>query len=179
MSNKANVFLVGPMGSGKTAVGRQLARDLGLDFVDSDAEIERRTGVDITFIFEKEGEPRFREREKAAIAEVIARDNLVLATGGGAVLDPGTRALLAENGIVVYLRTSVSQQLERTQHAKNRPLLMNEDPAAVLERLMEVREPLYEEVADISVDTGGQRVKTVVDKVKSRLQQHGFTALKK
>ncbi len=179
MSDKGNVFLVGPMGSGKTAVGRQLARDLGIEFLDSDAEIERRTGVDITFIFEKEGESRFRDREKAVIGELTQRTNLVLATGGGAILDDENRRALADNGLVVYLRTSVGQQLERTQHGKSRPLLLSEDPAEVLARLMQVREPLYEEVADICVDTGGQRVKTVVDHVKTRLQDHGFAALKK
>ncbi len=179
MSDKGNVFLVGPMGSGKTAVGRQLARDLGIEFLDSDAEIERRTGVDITFIFEKEGESRFRDREKAVIGELTQRKNLVLATGGGAILDDENRRALADNGLVVYLRTSVGQQLERTQHGKSRPLLLSEDPAEVLARLMQVREPLYEEVADICVDTGGQRVKTVVDHVKTQLQDHGFAALKK
>ena len=179
MSKQDNVFLVGPMGSGKTAVGRQLARDLGVEFIDSDAEIERRTGVDITFIFEKEGEDRFREREKAVIADLAQRDNVVLATGGGAILDADNRRLFSSRGIVVYLKTSVKQQLERTRHTQKRPLLLDDDPAAVLARLMEVRGPLYEQLANISVDTGGQRVKTVVDQIKTRLMEHGFTPLKK
>jgi len=179
VNNKDNVFLVGPMGSGKTAVGRQLARELRLEFIDSDSEIEERTGVDITYIFEKEGEARFRAREKIIISELARRDNIVLATGGGAVLDSENRKCLADNGVVVYLQTSVTQQLPRTQHAKNRPLLLNGDPADVLEQLMVVRGPLYEEVADICVDTGGQRVSSVVDTVMSLLGERGFSALKK
>ena len=179
MSKQDNVFLVGPMGSGKTAVGRQLARDLGVEFMDSDAEIERRTGVDITFIFEKEGEDRFREREKAVIADLAQRENVVLATGGGAILDADNRRLLGSRGIVVYLKTSVKQQLERTQYTQKRPLLLNDDPATVLARLMEVRGPLYEQLANISVDTGGQRVKTVVEQIKTRLMEQGFAPLKK
>ena len=179
MSELGNVFLIGPMGSGKTAVGRQLARDLEIEFMDSDAEIERRTGVDITFIFEKEGEGRFRKREKAIIAELARRDNLVLATGGGAVLDSDNRRLLGANGIVVYLKTSVKQQLERTRHTEKRPLLLKKDPAAVLEQLMEVRGPLYEELANITMDTGGQRVKSVVDSIKTQLLEHDFAPLKR
>lgn len=177
MSKQNNVFLVGPMGSGKTAVGRQLARELRLEFIDSDSEIEERTGVDITYIFEKEGETRFRAREVAIIAELTRRDNIVLATGGGAVLDSENRKCLADNGVVVYLQTSVAQQLQRTQHAKNRPLLLSGDPADVLEQLMVVRGPVYEEVADICVDTGGQRVSSVVDTVKTLLEGRGFLAL--
>lgn len=179
MSKQDNVFLVGPMGSGKTAVGRQLARDVGLEFIDSDAEIERRTGVDITFIFEKEGEARFREREKTVIADLTGREQVVLATGGGAILDPDNRRRLQSNGIVVYLRTTVKQQLERTRHTQQRPLLLDGDPAVILARLMQVRGPLYEALADISIDTGGQRVRTVVDQIKTRLAGHDYAPLKK
>ena len=179
MSKQDNVFLVGPMGSGKTAVGRQLARDVGLEFIDSDAEIERRTGVDITFIFEKEGEARFREREKAVIADLTRREQVVLATGGGAILDPDNRRCLASNGIVVYLKTTVKQQLERTRHTQQRPLLLDGDPATILERLMQVRGPLYDALADISINTGGQRVRTVVDEIKTRLAGHDYAPLKK
>lgn len=162
------------MGSGKTAVGRQLARHLEMEFVDSDNEIERRTGVDITFIFDKEGERGFRERECAVIADLAARKNVVLATGGGAVLDPGNRSLLRGSGTVVYLRTSLAHQLERTRHSKNRPLLRNEDRAKVLRRLMEVRGPLYDEVADIVVTTGDQKIGTMVGEISDRLREHGF-----
>lgn len=153
------------MGSGKTAVGRSLAKKLGLRFFDSDTEIEQRTGVDIPYIFEKEGEGGFRQRERDMIAELVLHDGIVLATGGGAVMDPENRENLAEHGLVVYLKASVEQQLERTRHTKTRPLLMNDDPGEVIRRLMSVRGPLYEEIADFSVNTGGRRVKTVVANV--------------
>jgi shikimate kinase len=176
VNTKSNVVLVGPMGSGKTAVGRQLARHLDMEFVDSDNEIERRTGVDITFIFDKEGERGFRERECAVIADLTSRKKVVLATGGGAVLDPGNRNLLGDSGTVVYLKTSLAHQLERTRHSKNRPLLQNEDPAAVLRRLMEERGPLYDEIADIVVTTGNQRIGAMVREIGARLHEHGFVA---
>jgi len=161
-SHERNVYLVGPMGAGKTAVGRQLAKDLKLDFLDSDAEIERRTGVDIPYIFEKEGEARFREREKEVIADLTQRTGLVLATGGGAVLDADNRQRLATTGFVVYLKASLEQQLERTQQTRNRPLLLNGEPRHVLERLNEIRVPLYLEIADLTVDTTNRRVRNVV-----------------
>ena len=176
MNTKSNVVLVGPMGSGKTAVGRQLARYLEMEFVDSDSEIERRTGVDITYIFDKEGEQGFRERECAVIADLTRHDNVVLATGGGAVLDQGNRRLLSESGTVVYLETSLAHQLERTRHSKDRPLLHNEDPAEVLQRLMETRGPLYDEVADIVIETGNQRIGVMVQEIGDRLREHGFKA---
>ena len=132
MTKAHNVFLVGAMGSGKTSVGRQLARELGMDFIDSDEEIEKCTGVDIRFIFEKEGESLFREREKAIISNLTQMENLVLATGGGSILDAKNRQLLNTNGIVVYLETSVKQQLLRTQKSKTRPLLVGKNPEAVL-----------------------------------------------
>ena len=176
VNSKSNVVLVGPMGSGKTAVGRQLARHLDMEFVDSDTEIVRRTGVDIAFIFDKEGERGFRARECAVIADLAARENVVLATGGGAVVDPGNRSLLRGSGTVVYLRTSLAHQLERTRHSKNRPLLQNMDRAAVLQRLMEVRGPLYDEVADIVVTTGNQKIEAMVREIGDRLREHGFAA---
>src|SRR5262244_3168736 len=123
MLAKPNLFLVGPMGSGKTAVGKQLARLLRLTFYDSDVEIEQRTGVDIPYIFEKEGEAGFREREREAIDSLTQLTGVVVATGGGAILLPENRQRLAARGRVVYLQTSVQQQLERTRHGRNRPLL--------------------------------------------------------
>src|SRR5215472_15329797 len=123
MLGKTSVFLIGPMGSGKTAVGRALARSLGLAFYDSDAEVERRTGVDIPFIFEKEGESGFRQREREAIEQLTSLNRIVLATGGGAVLLPENRRNLAERGCVIYLQTSVAQQTERVSQGRNRPLL--------------------------------------------------------
>jgi len=153
------------MGSGKSAVGRRLARELGLEFVDSDDEIERRTGVDIPYIFEKEGEAGFRQREAEIIADLTGRTGLVLATGGGAILDAGSRERLRSRGRVVYLRTTVDQQMARTRHSADRPLLNNADRRGTLERLMAVRAPLYDEVAAITVDTDGRKVKTVVDQI--------------
>jgi shikimate kinase len=163
------LYLIGPMGSGKTAVAKRLATLLGKEFLDSDAEIEKRTGVDIRFIFEKEGEARFRAREREVIADLTTLQGIVLATGGGAVLDAGSRGRLAENGTVVYLRTTVDAQLQRTQPSRNRPLLMGDDPRAVLERLQAIRQPLYEEIADIVVDTTGRRVRAVAAEIRDRL----------
>src|SRR5207253_10149425 len=165
MLAKANVFLVGPMGSGKAAVGRQLSRLLGMPFYDSDSEIERRTGVDIAFIFEKEGEAGFRQREREAIEALTAMNRIVLATGGGAVLLPENRRHLAERGCVVYLETSVAQQAHRVRHGRNRPLLAEGDAAARLGQLMDARAPLYGEIADITVPTDGRRVASVAEHV--------------
>jgi len=166
---RTSVFLIGPMGSGKTAVGRQLARALQLPFHDSDAEIERRTGVDIPFIFEKEGEAGFRQREREAIGTLTALEGIVLATGGGAVLLPDNRRNLAERGRVVYLQTSVAQQADRVRHGRNRPMLASGDPGVRLGELMDVRAPLYAEIADIVVSTDGRRVSNVAEQVLREL----------
>lgn len=170
MLGKASVFLVGPMGSGKSAVGRQLARSLGLPFHDSDAEVERRTGVDIPFIFEKEGEAGFRAREREAIEALTATPRIVLATGGGAVLLEENRRHLRERGCVVYLQTSVKQQAERVRHGRNRPLLdAASDTATRLQDLFESRAPLYAEIADIVVSTDGRRVPSVAEHILREL----------
>ena len=160
-----NIFLVGPMGSGKTAVGRQVGRLLGLPFVDSDHEIEVRTGADIPLIFEREGEAGFRRREAEMIAELTARDGIVLATGGGAILAPESRQHLKSRGWVVYLETSVAQQAERAGHTRHRPLLNGTDPQQRLAELMEIREPLYRETADTVVVTTRKRVPTVAGQI--------------
>jgi len=165
MRGASNIILIGPMGSGKTAVGRSLARSLRMSFYDSDTEIVRRTGVDIPYIFEKEGESGFREREREAIEALVALKGIVLATGGGAVLLPENRRLLAERGCVVYLETSVEQQAQRVQHGRNRPLLTNVDPASRLQELMAVRDPLYRSIADITVGTDRRRVKSVAEDI--------------
>ncbi|MCH2668753.1 MAG: shikimate kinase AroK [Gammaproteobacteria bacterium] len=178
MTKAHNVFLVGAMGSGKTSVGRQLARELGMDFIDSDEEIEKSTGVDIRFIFEKEGESLFREREKAIISNLTQMENLVLATGGGSILDAKNRQLLNTNGIVVYLETSVKQQLLRTQKSKTRPLLVGKNPEAVLTRLMASRGPLYEQVAHFSVNTEKKQVAVVVNEIKKKLLEQTVKPLK-
>ena len=168
-----NVFLVGPMGSGKSAVGRQLARRLNLQFYDSDHEIEARTGVDIPYIFEREGEAGFRHREAEVIDDLTRQQRVLVATGGGAILDAGSRARLRERGRVVYLRTSVEQQLARTRRSTDRPLLNTPDPRGTLLRLLEQRSPLYAEVADITVDTDGRKVKAVVDQICRQLEASG------
>ena len=133
--------------------------------MDSDDEIESRTGVDIPFIFEKEGEEGFRKREAQAIDDLSQRQGLVLATGGGAVIDEKTRSRLGARGFVVYLETSVDQQLERTRRGRERPLLSSDDPRQVLEDLMAVRDPMYREIADLVVDTNGRRVNAVAKEI--------------
>ena len=157
------------MGAGKSAVGRHLARLLHLEFVDSDEEIETRTGVDIPFIFEKEGEEGFRKREVKVIDELSQREGVVLATGGGAIADPESRSRLGARGFVVYLHTSVKQQLERTQRRNKRPLLENADKEKVLRELMEQRDPLYREISDLIIETDGRRVQTVAREIHDAL----------
>ena len=169
-----SVFLVGPMGSGKTAVGRRLAARLGYRFVDSDAEIERRTGVDIPYIFEKEGEEGFRVREREVIDELSRQEGVVLGTGGGAILAADSRERLAARGLVVYLETSVGQQLARTRRSSHRPLLHTDDPRGRLEALMTVREPLYRSLAAITVRTDGRKVGSVVDEIAGELARLGI-----
>ena len=153
------------MGAGKSAVGRYLARTLHLSFVDSDDEIESRTGVDIAFIFEKEGEQGFRKREAAVIDDLSRIDGVVLATGGGAVVDPENRSLLGGRGYVVYLYTSVDQQVSRTQRGRKRPMLENDNPRGTLEELLAKRDPLYREIADLVVETDGRKVKSVANEI--------------
>jgi shikimate kinase len=169
MLTKHNIFLIGPMGSGKTAVGRQLARLFRYTFHDSDADIEAKTGVDIPFIFEKEGEVGFRLRERESIERLTQLDSIVLATGGGAVVDPANRRALAERGVVVYLSTSVDQQIERTRHGRHRPLLHDTDPEQKLKDLMSRRAALYAEIADLTVTTDGRRVQLVAEEIHQEL----------
>jgi shikimate kinase len=165
VAGRASIFLIGPMGSGKSAVGRQLARVLGMPFIDSDHEIEQRTGVDVPMIFEREGEEGFRRREHDVIAELTARERVVLATGGGAVINADNRRHLAERGWVVYLETSVAQQAERAGRTRHRPLLHGVDPAQRLQELMQIREPLYRSIADFTISTNRRRVPQVVEHV--------------
>jgi shikimate kinase len=171
MSTTRNIYLVGPMGSGKSAVGRKLAAELGLEFCDSDDVIESRTGVDIPFIFDKEGELGFRRREADLIRELTQRQGIVLATGGGAATNVSSRRLLADHGTVVYLYTTVPEQIRRTSKSRNRPLLQCDDPAAVLAELMAARDPLYREMADLVMDTDGKQVNSVVQELKKYMTE--------
>ena len=170
MKHPKNIFLVGPMGAGKSAVGRHLARTLHLTFVDSDDEVESRTGVDIPFIFEKEGEEGFRKRESSAIDDLTRMDGIVLATGGGAVILPENRSHLGGRGLVVYLYTTVDQQVSRTQKGRERPLLENGDRRKILEDLLKARDPLYREVADLVVETDGRKVHSVANEIVESTQ---------
>ncbi len=165
----AALFLVGMMGAGKTTVGRRLARRLGSPFVDADRELEARLGVPIPTIFELEGEAGFRRRESALIDELTRRTPIVLATGGGAVLDPANRAALHGRGRVVYLRASVGDLWHRLRRDTVRPLLKTADPRARIEELVRLRDPLYREAAHVVVDTGRQPVEQVVDAILARL----------
>ncbi|MRX08054.1 3-dehydroquinate synthase [Pseudoduganella sp. FT25W] len=171
-----NVFLVGLMGAGKTTIGRILARKLGLKFIDSDHEIEARTGASIPWIFEIEGEASFRRREAEVIRELCGQEGLVLATGGGAVLNAESRALLKSRGTVVYLRATVHSILQRTAHDKNRPLLQTADPRKKLEELMAVRDPLYTEIADLVIDTGRPNVQSMVQTILNQLETQACEA---
>lgn len=171
MRHTTNIFLIGPMGAGKSTIGRNLAELLGLDFVDSDHEIQQRTGVDIPTIFEFEGEAGFRKREKLVIDELTQRSGQVLATGGGAVLDADSRRHLSGRGFVVYLHCSPEQQFERTERDKNRPLLQTEDPLGRLRELMLVRDPLYRQTADLVVNTDRRNASAVAREVERRLHE--------
>ncbi len=166
-----NVFLVGPMGAGKSTIGRLLAKELGFPFKDSDREIEAKTGADIPWIFDVEGEEGFREREEAMIAELVQERGVVLATGGGVVMRESNRTALANNGLVVYLRTSVEQQLQRTAKDRQRPLLQTADPEKVLRELMAKRDPLYQEIAHLVIETDQRGPKVVVNSIVAQLAQ--------
>ncbi|TDR80776.1 shikimate kinase AroK [Paludibacterium purpuratum] len=164
-----NFFLVGLMGAGKTTVGRALARKTDKTFYDSDQEIEARTGVRVATIFDIEGEQRFRQRESSVIADLVLLDNIVLATGGGAVLNEQNRRLLSQHGTVIYLRANIDDLLARTQLDRNRPLLRTGDPRAKLTSLFAERDPLYRQIADLVVDTTQQNVNTLVNQLEEQL----------
>ena len=170
MRGLRNIFLIGPRGSGKTAVGKQLARRLGMRFVDSDQIIVQRSGADIPLIFEREGEAGFRQREAQVVQELALETDVVLATGGGAVLNADSRQKLRQHGWVVYLQTSVDCQARRATRNRQRPLLQVADPRQRLQELMNVREPLYQEIADLLIDTDDTRVNVVVDKAAREWQ---------
>ena len=166
-----SIFLVGPMGSGKSTVGRALARKIGFRFIDSDREIEARCGVDIPTIFDYEGEAGFRDREARMIDELTRLPGIVLATGGGSVLREANRSNLKSRGHVILLQVDIREQLRRVAFDSNRPLLQTEDPAARLKALMEEREPIYKEVADVAISTDSRRMYHVVSRILRHLKQ--------
>ncbi len=169
MDKPDKIVLVGPMGVGKTTIGRRLASVLDKTFVDSDREIEKRTGVDISLIFEIEGEAGFRSRESKIVDELTQRPGIVLATGGGAVLDPENRQRFRQRGFVIYLHASINHLLQRTAHDKKRPLLQTQDPRNRLQGILAEREPLYNEIADLKIETGGRNIRKVVREIVSHI----------
>lgn len=171
MAKPNRIFLIGPMGAGKTTIGRQLAQSLGMGFNDSDQEIQRRTGVDIPTIFEYEGEEGFRQREQQVIDELSQVDNQVLATGGGAVLRRENRQHLSARGIVFFLACSAQQQYERTYRDRNRPLLQTENPLQRLQTLTQEREPLYQSSADYTISTEGRSASSVTHEILEILRR--------
>lgn len=170
MSKRENIFLIGLMGAGKTTIGKLLAKHLDKAFVDSDHELEARTGASIPLIFELEGESGFRDREEALLDELTQCSDVIVATGGGAVLRETTRTRLRERGLVVYLKADVRELLRRTRYDKNRPLLRTPDPKAKLEALFKERDPLYREIADIVFDSGHQSLPTLIRALEQQIQ---------
>jgi shikimate kinase len=166
-----SIFLVGPMGAGKSTIGRQLASALHLEFKDCDHELVRQTGASIPLIFEIEGEEGFRKRESAMLDQLTSEPVQVMATGGGAVLAEDNRKYLMSRGIVIYLYASIDQLFQRTSKDKNRPLLQTEDPRGRLQQLMDERDPLYREVADMIIHTEDRSVRSVVKEIVARLKQ--------
>ncbi|QJC28745.1 shikimate kinase AroK [Enterobacteriaceae endosymbiont of Plateumaris consimilis] len=174
MAEKRNIFLIGPMGAGKSTIGRQLANQLNMEFFDSDEEIERRTGADINWVFDVEGELGFRKREKKIINEITTKKGIILATGGGSITSKETRKYLSSRGIVIYLKTTIEKQLIRTQRDKKRPLLNNKNKPAIeiLQNLAKERNPLYKEIADIIIKTDKQNAKIVTNQLINLLEKN-------
>ena len=171
MTNKSdNIILIGPMGSGKTSTGRILAKEMHFDFVDTDEEVVKRTGVSIAYIFDVEGETGFRQREHQALMKFLDNDNIVIATGGGIITHDKSRAIIRAHNRVVYLKTSIEQQIERTTVSDKRPLLIDTDPASKLQELMLTREPLYEEISDIMIDTDERSPSEIAHEIIDRLR---------
>jgi shikimate kinase len=170
MLTPRRIFLVGLMGAGKSTIGKYLAQQLKLRFADTDTEIEERTGADIPWIFDVEGEPGFRDREQQVVEEMTLWDDIVLATGGGVVMRPENRQALAARGFVIYLHATVDEQVRRTRRDQRRPLLQTGNPEAVLRSLMAIRDPLYREIADHIIETDGCSPRTVAQRLVRELQ---------
>ena len=171
MTNQSDsIILIGPMGSGKTSTGRILAKEMGFDFLDTDEEVVERTGVSIAYIFDVEGETGFRQREHQALMKFLDNDNVVIATGGGIVVHDESRAIIQSHKTVVYLKTSIDKQIERATVSDKRPLLINTDPASKLQELMLTREPLYEEISDIKIDTDERKPSEIALEIIDRLR---------
>lgn len=168
-----NIYLIGPMGSGKTTIGQRLAKQLGLRFLDCDHEIEAQTGASVTLIFDVEGEDGFRARETRMLQELSAQSGVLIATGGGAILKEENRKILSETGLVVYMRTSVQQQLRRLGRDRSRPLLQTPDRRDQLIRLAEQRNPLYREIADIEFPAQNRGLDTVAADLAQIIRSHG------
>lgn len=177
MLNSNNIFLVGLMGSGKTSIGQYLAKQLNLNFIDADQELEQRTGVTVSWIFSIEGEEGFRKRETKIIDELTQRQNIVLATGGGAILNPFNRTILAQRGLVIYLQASIEQLVQRTSANRNRPLLQEKDPHLILTKLLEQREVLYQEIADLTINTDSSNIIQIANDIISELKNKSLFAL--
>jgi shikimate kinase len=171
-----NIFLIGMPGAGKTTVGKALAKQLALRFVDADKELVSRTGVSIATIFEIEGEPGFRAREVELISKLVLERGIVLATGGGAILDADNRAALREHGAVVYLQAGLAELRERTRRDTKRPLLQGDDPEAVLSALLQVREPLYSNAAHIVVNASRENIGKLAQQIIEELTSLGMLA---
>ena len=169
-----NVFLIGPMGVGKTTIGKMLARDLGLQFIDTDQEVENRAGANISWIFDVEGEEGFRLRETNVIDDLTQKSKVLLATGGGSILKPENRRFLRARGIVIFLDTTVEMQLKRTEKDKKRPLLQNGNPREILTRLKADRDPIYQELADIKVTLGDSNSRKIVNSIVRKLEQENY-----
>lgn len=176
VQTNSNIFFVGLMGAGKTTIGKLLAKHLGKAFYDTDQEIEKRTGVKIATIFELEGEAGFRKRETAIIEELSQFSNIIMATGGGAVISEENRALLKAHGKVIYLRANVNELWHRMRHDKHRPLLQNVDIRAKLEQLYAERNPLYTETAHLIFDTGNQPVANILNQIEKSLKEPNITS---
>ena len=171
MTNQSDsIILIGPMGSGKTSTGRILAKKIGFNFLDTDEEVVERTGVSIAYIFDVEGETGFRQREHQALKKFIDDDNVVIATGGGIVVHDESRAIIQSHKTVVYLKTSIEKQIERATVSDKRPLLIDTDPASKLQELMLTREPLYEEISDVKIDTNERTPSEIALEIIDRLR---------